>query len=259
MYLEILPRSHRLPAFHYTTPKLRLEAQDLSPTLLDSHSFHLICSATRCCSQIQSILSLRSALHSPSGRNPIFIWEPVPDLCIPSELEDCKTACKMVDVISPNDSELLFFFGEEGSEGEERWRAVEKCAEELLRSGIGKDERGSIVVRAGKEGCYLAILTPESDIRGRWLPAYHEDASNVIDPTGGGNGFLGGLAVGLLRSEEDGGMEKLIDAVKYGCVAASFCIEQVGVPQIEKSRREGERWNGSDVWQRLEEFRLRFK
>ncbi|KAJ4361471.1 hypothetical protein N0V85_009405, partial [Neurospora sp. IMI 360204] len=54
----------------------------------------------------------------------------------------------------------------------------------------------------------------------RWLPAYHTDAAKVVDPTGGGNTFLGGLAVALARGKS------IEEACAWGSVAASFAIEQ---------------------------------
>lgn len=101
----------------------------------------------------------------------------------------------------------------------------------------------------------------------RWLPAYftEEDArkGRVVDPTGGGNGFLGGMSVALARGKG------VVEAAAWGSVAASFMIEQVGVPvlgrEVEvdvtgaKGEKVGERevWNGESVEERLEKFRER--
>ena len=86
---------------------------------------------------------------------------------------------------------------------------------------------------------------------GRWLPAVHSNAEKVVDPTGGGNGFLGGLAVALARGK---GVE---EAAAWGCVAASFAIEQVGMPELGVDEEGRETWNGVRVEERLEEFRKR--
>lgn len=85
----------------------------------------------------------------------------------------------------------------------------------------------------------------------RWIPAYHQDSHNVLDPTGGGNTFLGGLSVALARGH---GLE---DAVAWGNVAASFAIEQVGVPVLHQGEAGKETWNGQDVEERLKEFQSR--
>jgi hypothetical protein len=91
----------------------------------------------------------------------------------------------------------------------------------------------------------------------RWLPAYFSDAESsarVVDPTGGGNGFLGGLAIGLARGRG------VLEAAAWGSVAASFCIEQVGVPVLgaaaagEGDGNKRETWNGETVGERLRKY-----
>lgn len=79
----------------------------------------------------------------------------------------------------------------------------------------------------------------------RWLSAYHTDASKVVDPTGGGNTFLGGLGVALARGKS------IEEACAWGSVAASFAIEQVGVPELGTDGEGREVWNGERVEERL--------
>lgn len=85
----------------------------------------------------------------------------------------------------------------------------------------------------------------------RWIPAYHTDASKVVDPTGGGNTFLGGLAVALARGK---GIE---EACAWGSVAAGFAIEQIGVPELGEDEDRRETWNGVRVEERLKVFKER--
>lgn len=240
-------------AFRYTTPKLRLAHGDLVGTeLLWAKSFHLICSPARCMELVQNIVQLR-ATASPGTERPLFIWEPVPDLCVPGELDRCVEALRCVDVVSPNHGELGGFFGQCTDGGEHvEWRVIEGLCDQWLDSGIGRDGSGGIVVRTGKDGCLVA----RGGVR-RWMPAYHQDADKVVDPTGGGNGFLGGLAVGLVRG---GGVGALEEAAAWGSVSASFAIEQVGMPVLGIDvGEEGmeERWNGVGVEERLAEFKQR--
>ena len=231
-------------AFHYLTPKLRLDSSSLTATLLASKSFHLICSPTRCIDLVNSITTRRAkeleGQHLPA---PTFIWEPVPDLCVPSELEICYEALKLVQVVSPNHTELASFFGSSGhrDDGVDR-DTVENCAANWLSSGITQNGSGAVVVRAGKEGCYVATQTGS-----KWMPAYHQSGDKVVDPTGGGNTFLGGLAVGLARGKS------VDEAAIWGSIAASFAIEQVGMATLT-DHPDGERWNGEKVTDRLERF-----
>ncbi|KAF2127613.1 PfkB family carbohydrate kinase-like protein [Dothidotthia symphoricarpi CBS 119687] len=234
-------------AFKYLTPKLRVNHRDVVDTpLLWSRSFHLICAPARCVELVENILALRAqSSNTESHQRPLFIWEPVPDLCTPDELPNCLQALKHVDVISPNHQELGGFFG-----GMDRvnHRLIEKLCKQWLESGIGSDGQGGVVIRCGKEGCYVARPGLQ-----KWLPAYHQSSEKVVDPTGGGNGFLGGLAVGLVRS---GGLQNLDEAAIWGSISASFAIEQVGMPVLGHSL-QGETWNGVRVEDRVEEFRKR--
>lgn len=91
-------------AFKYTTPKLRLDESDLDETLLFSKSFHMVCSPNRCIELVTGILRRRKAARLEAEK-PLFIWEPVPDLCTPDELLNCTNALPYVDICSPNHSE----------------------------------------------------------------------------------------------------------------------------------------------------------
>lgn len=287
-------------AFKYTTPKKRITAEELAPNLLFSKSFHLICSPTRCQELVTEITSSRKALLTENDPyiKPIFVWEPVPDLCTPDELLNCTNTLRLVDICSPNHSELAGFMGDDGLDpetGEVSLSSVERACEQLLASMPLQSY--AIVVRAGEKGCYIAknggrkrqstrdktpkprkahihgALQPDIDMEAlfaglmqdedgiiareeievdpgveKWIPAYHQDGSKVIDSTGGGNTMLGGLSVALARGE------KLEDAVAWGSVAASFAIEQVGMPSIATDEEGRETWNGEEVQQRLQEF-----
>ncbi|RYC57370.1 hypothetical protein CHU98_g8839 [Xylaria longipes] len=352
---------HQNRAFRYMTPKKRLTAEDLTPELLASRTFHMICSPTRCRELVLDIKDKRadlpaSVFNSPeefrdggddehgkkeSGGDdtagnhlprPIFIWEPVPDLCTPDELLNCTNVLPLIDVMSPNHAELAGFMGDDGLDpetGEISTRAIERSCEQLL--GSMPLQSFSIVVRAGEKGCYLARnggrkrtnkhksktkgtkgkkpsallhggLSHDTDMEAlfagllqdaegsiareeievdpgveRWIPAFHsnsyeEDGNDppqdeegiegptgeekrrrgkVIDPTGGGNTFLGGLAVALARGKN------LEEAAAWGSVAASFAIEQVGMPTLGHDDEGRETWNGVRVNERFEEFKTR--
>lgn len=289
-------------AFKYTTPKLRLTGDDLTPELLQSKSFHLICSPLRCQELVRDITAKRKLVMRPDQYSkPIFIWEPVPDLCTPSELLNCTNTLPLVDVCSPNHSELAAFMASDGLDpdtGEISTASVEQSCEQLL--GSMPLQSYAIVVRAGDKGCYIAknggrkrkraevaktarrkalihgSLQPDTDMESllaglmqgddgiidtqeievdpgieKWIPAYHQDAAKVVDPTGGGNTFLGGMSVALGRGED------IETAVIWGAIAASFAIEQVGVPHLGRDEHDKETWNKKNVYDRLQEFQKR--
>lgn len=201
---------------------------------------------------MENILALRHpSSNAGSPPRPLFIWEPVPDLCTTDELQNCLKALKYVDVISPNHGELGGFFGKDtNGEASVDFRMIEELCNQWLENGIGDDGHGGIVVRCGKDGC----LVTRNGLR-KWLPAYHQSAEKVVDPTGGGNGFLGGLAIGLVRSGNAPGLENLEEAAIWGSISASFAIEQVGMPVLAHSP-QGETYNGVRVEDRLSEFKL---
>lgn len=246
-------------AFKYLTEKKRLTADDLTAALLASRSFHLICSPTRCIDLVRRILGRRTSELNldPVKDRPWMIWEPAPDLCTPEELRNTYTALQYVDIISPNHDELAALFASTPyatpppKSSDFNRAAVEMQTSQFLARGLGPTTSGAVVVRAGKEGCFVASLDKR-----KWLPAYHQSGEKVIDPTGGGNGFLGGFAVGLVRTKGE-----VVEAARWGSVAASLCIEQVGMPELTTQSKdktgEGERWNGCSVKERLEEFRKR--
>jgi sugar/nucleoside kinase (ribokinase family) len=149
-----------------------------------------------------------------------------------------------VDVVSPNHAEIASYFGGTGQLGESVDRSsIELYAHNWLKSGIGKDGSGSVVIRCGKEGCFLA-----NSGLAKWLPAVHDSSPDkVVDPTGGGNTFLGAMGVALARGH---GIKV---AVIWGSVAASFAIEQIGMPVLEE-RTDEEVWNGESVKGRLDGF-----
>ncbi|KAF3181140.1 hypothetical protein TWF106_008914 [Orbilia oligospora] len=226
-------------SFKYLTPKLRLAPDDFANTpLINSLSFHLICSPNRCRDIINTLSSLRSF-----RKEPVLIWEPVPNLCTPEELPACLEVLKLVSVVSPNAAELGGFYGLSESEAEKKV-SIETNAEKWYVSGIGLRRNGPIIVRAGKGGCYIRYSEG-----GKWLPAYFDEEHNsrVVDPTGGGNCFIGGLAIGLVRTGD------IILAAAYATVAASFAIEQIGMPVLSQTGKT-ELWNGVEAKGRLKEY-----
>lgn len=309
-------------SFAYTTPKLRLDANSLTPTLLFSKSFHLCCSPTRCIELVTSILRRRKKLYPGAGK-PLFIWEPVPDLCTPSELLNTTNALPYIDICSPNHAELGALMGDDipsptstsaSTSTPFNPASVERSCEQLL--GSMPLQSFALVIRCGAAGCYIAKnggrsrrpsvvkrarprnharggLTHDTDMEAlfaglmngdgsfereivpvdpgieAWLPAVFaanaesrnaEESGNgegdhekVVDPTGGGNAFLGGLAVGLARGKE------VLDAAVWGSVAASFAIEQVGMPILGVDAEGVETWNGVRVEQRLDEYVKKWK
>ena len=219
--------------FRYLMPKVRLDADDLSPRFLNPKTFHLICNPTRAVSMVNNIISRRRS--SGINSKPMFLWEPIPGVCSPNDWNDCIEAMKVVDVISPNINEAAGFLGraiDEELPFEKFKEEVEVLAQEYQNT--------TAVFRCGKHGCLVSTMTVK-----KWLPAYHHKSDKVVDPTGGGNAFCGGFCAGWMQSQGD-----IVTAALYGNVAASFVIEQFGLPQLDYDQGV-EKWNGDTIKNRL--------
>ncbi|KAI2733148.1 hypothetical protein CBS147332_163 [Penicillium roqueforti] len=264
--------------FKYLTPKLRLEPEMLSDSQVWSKTFHMVCSASRCMSIVHDILQRRDELQktgkAPSvahaSQRPIFVWEPVPDLCTPEEQEKFFAANKVVDVVSPNHMELGMMFGQPG--WTQKSQAGQEIVQRITESGIGPDGNGMLVIRAGKDGSYAYSKSGKI-----WLPAYHQPSASgatpVVDPTGAGNSFLGALSQGMVTAgrepfqvigsvlsnsetwrkalESWGNYKHYPMALICATVAAGFVVEQIGVPQIDIDGNGKELWNRTEFTERV--------
>ena len=263
-------------AFKYTTPKIRLDHNSLPRSHILSKSFHLICSPKRCMELVKNILAERSNFSNTEEplKRPLFVWEPVPDLCVPGEKLLFHEAARCVDVVSPNELELAGYYGEDTCLGPN----MQIMAAEVLDQGIGQDGKGALVVRCGKSGSVAFTRSPDAqrDAEMIVLPAFygpHKDLpinsltkypEPIIDPTGAGNTFCGALAVSMVRYGEEaakqgkaGGdvlLSGLIKGLISGTVAAAFAIEQLGMPTQSLSNTDGECWNGTRVQDRMKEY-----
>ncbi|CAF9911948.1 hypothetical protein IMSHALPRED_010650 [Imshaugia aleurites] len=208
-------------------------------------------------------------LKSETFETPFIVWEPMEHCCRPSQLPLVFEAMDFVDVFSPNDRELSALFKEEDrGEGTIAQQDLQQYCKTLLTQGFGL-KPSAVVIRMGEDGCFVASHT-----RFVALPAYHTPLKNVkmedraswknkvVDPTGGGNAFLGGYCIGLLMDEWRDlgpgqiapGLTPFEGAALLGSVAASFAIEQSGMPRL--SFHEGnELWNDERSLDRLDVMR----
>jgi sugar/nucleoside kinase (ribokinase family) len=87
-----------------------------------------------------------------------------------------------------------------------------------------------------------------------WIEAYWSTEERVVDVTGAGNSFLGGLAAGLVLTNGD-----VFEAARYGTISASYIVEQLSLPKITRASSDvrNEEWNGDSPWGRLQELKAR--
>jgi sugar/nucleoside kinase (ribokinase family) len=161
------------------------------------------------------------------------------NLWIESARDSLLSAIRGVDCVILNDAELRQLTGKP---------SVLSAAREILSwsatagDGPGPGSGPSVVV--AKQGEYgSALITDESFFA---LPAY--PLETVIDPTGAGDTFAGGL-VGYIAAHPD---ERLTDqllrrAMAHATVLASFNVEEFGTARIE-------RLTGAEISDRMEEL-----
>ena len=82
------------------------------------------------------------------------------------------------------------------------------------------------IIKKGDKGSVLISNSKKYD-----LPSY--PVLKVIDPTGAGDSFAGGLA-GRLSSEDKINFESIKKGMIRGTITASFCIESFGVEGLKK-------------------------
>ena len=231
--------------FRYITPTLRILTEQLNKqALFTAGSFHLFEWPQQLEDRMSDLLALRRH-NGLINQRPFIIWEPAPLSCENEHLSLFFSSMKLVDVFSPNHLELFRIFGERPSTPFNRIQ-VEDLAKRFLDAGIGPEQTGSIIVRAGEHGSM--VLAPDGVPC--WIPPYYQDSSKVVDATGAGNAFLGAYAIGYLKTRDS------YQAACYGSVAATFALEQIGIP-CRTVLNGQELWNGVDVSERLKAYMAR--
>ncbi|HEY2774423.1 MAG TPA: PfkB family carbohydrate kinase [Candidatus Binatia bacterium] len=131
----------------------------------------------------------------------------------PAELRELLAR---VDLLSINDSEAMLLAGENN---------VVRAARKILAMG----PRHLIV----KRGEYGALQFSDKEIFA--VPAF--PLENVVDPTGAGDTFAGGL-FGSLAADGEVTSRTLRRAIVYGTVVASFTVEDFGLGRLKGLARE---------------------
>ncbi|HEY1683178.1 MAG TPA: PfkB family carbohydrate kinase [Tepidisphaeraceae bacterium] len=94
-----------------------------------------------------------------------------------------------------------------------------------------------VVIKKGEHG---SMLCTEKDLF--VLPAY--PAEQVVDPTGAGDSFAGGM-MGYLSTQGSFNASTLKRALAFGTIVASFTIADFSLDSLQKTTREqiDDRWN----------------
>ncbi|THH39359.1 PfkB family carbohydrate kinase [Neolewinella litorea] len=131
-------------------------------------------------------------------------------------LEDLKAVLRRIDVLIVNDEEARQLSGE---------LSLLKAAAKIVEMGpriliIKKGEHGALLFDGEELFSAPALLLPK-----------------VVDPTGAGDTFAGGL-MGYLAATDDLSFANLKRAVIYGSAMASFVVEDFGTRRMQGLDRE---------------------
>lgn len=149
-------------------------------------------------------------------RKPQFIMADTMDLWIAQHRDDLLKLLPRLDGLLLNDGEAQQLTGQRNlvHAGE----AVRKLGPKFVI--IKKGEHGAMLFSA--DGIFV-------------IPAY--PTREVIDPTGAGDSFAGGI-LGYLASDHDQPPGRLRRAMAYGTVVASLTVEGFGLDRLKKATRK---------------------
>ena len=147
------------------------------------------------------------------------------DLWINTAREDLNELLKQLDGLVLNDSEAKLITG----------------TENLVTAGHQVREMGPkfVVIKKGEHGA-MFFSEHETYV----LPAYPTD--RVIDPTGAGDSFAGGM-MGYLAEQDSFDPETLKKALAYGILVASFNVEGFGLERMQEITRD-------DIEERMRDY-----
>lgn len=139
------------------------------------------------------------------------ILNPAPALPLPKEI------FRKVDYLTPNESEALGLIGEKSMT---EFEDVEKLADRLIALGVP-----NVVLTLGEKGAFV-----KGPSVCRHIPAFQ--CGRVVETTGAGDAFAGGLAVALAE-------KKSIEAATvYGCAVAGISVTRPGTAPSMPTREE---------------------
>ncbi|MHC5033952.1 MAG: PfkB family carbohydrate kinase [Planctomycetota bacterium] len=144
-------------------------------------------------------------------QSPTFVMADTMNYYIENERAGLLELIEQVDGLIVNDGEALQLSGRSNLLAAARWICDHGPAYCIVKKG----EHGALLW--GSEGTFV-------------LPGYPHE--NVMDPTGAGDSFAGGL-MGYLASRDDLGLDAMKFGLAYGTVTASFAIEHFGLKGLE--------------------------
>ena len=122
-------------------------------------------------------------------------------------LDELEDVLRKVNLIIINDEEAEQLTSETN---------IFTAGEKILKMGPQK-----VIIKKGEHGSVYF-----DNFQKYILPAY--PVTNLVDPTGAGDSFAGGIA-GSLSNKSEIGFKEIKEAMIFGTLTASFCVENFGV------------------------------
>ncbi|HEV3255575.1 MAG TPA: PfkB family carbohydrate kinase [Gemmataceae bacterium] len=159
-------------------------------------------------------------------RKPQLVLADTMDLWIDTQRADLLALLPRLDGLLLNDSEAHLLTGENN----------------MVRAGQAVRRLGPkfVIIKKGEHGAMLFSADGTFVV-----PAYPTE--EVVDPTGAGDSFAGGL-LGYLASDDSPPPGRLRRAMAYGTVAASLTVEDFGLDRLKRTDRR-------EIDERLDKYR----
>ncbi len=165
-----------------------------------------------------------AVLDQLRGRPEVVVLDTM-NFWMDTALEELKNVLRRVDVLTINDEEARQLSGE---------RSLGKAA-----AGIREMGPRYLIIKKGEHG---ALLFHEDQIF--FAPGL--PMAEVVDPTGAGDSFAGGL-IGYLARTGDISFRNMKTALIYGSVMASFCVEDFSIDRLRNLTE-------AEIHQRIHQF-----
>ena len=148
-------------------------------------------------------------------KRPKFVAADTMNLWIETAREDLDALLKQIDCLVINDSEARLYTDQY----------------ELLRAGKAIQAKGpkTVIIKKGEHGAL--VMSQDGNFS---IPAHPLEF--VIDPTGAGDTFAGGI-MGYLAASGSVTRDSLRRAVAYGSVVASFTCQDFSLDALKKTSR----------------------
>lgn len=159
--------------------------------------------------------SVQAKVLKQMKRRPKFVAADTMDLWIETARGDLEALLKEIDALVINDSEARMMTDQR----------------ELLRAGLDILELGPpiVIIKKGEHGALVVTRNGHFAVPGFPL-------EKVVDPTGAGDSFAGGI-LGYLAETGDTSPANLRRAVAHGAVVASYTVQDFSLEQLKRIKR----------------------